>query len=550
MEYDLIGIGFGPSNLSVAVALIEKWEEARLQGKRFPMTRICFLEKHERFSWHPGMLLPGSRMQISFLKDLATLRRPSSDYTFLSYLHSQNRLLPFINRGSFTPSRKEFADYLTWASDKVRQHPIVTVLFGQDVTGVEAIEIGDGRICVASKDVRTGIDSVKIGRNLIVSPGGQPRIPAPLLPLWMDQSQKRHFIHTSSYVTSIPQIIETSPGPLKVAVIGSGQSSSEVLLDLRSRLPPGSSIDMIFRKGSLKPSDDSPFANEIFDPESTDFMYNLPHATARAHVKHEYMNTNYGVVNPTTLDAVYEMIYDQKLDDSIAARYPDSENHLSKSTRINLLPYHEIVATDYSTDVKLDLQNILTHQLISRSYNLIILGTGYDRRTWIRQLLSASNTYQSFLSRVYFGDLKPALGAEAGRENAKPLSLTNSDMMISVNSVAPVITPPTRSLSPAESIKSETSDDSSSTSPISTNPSSPRSTTIPSLSTYTGIAPSSLHLSRAYRLLPVQEDVNFKPSIYVQGCSEATHGLSDTLLSVISVRSGEIVEDLLSRYSN
>jgi len=60
---------------------------------------------------------------------------------------------------------------------------------------------------------------------------------------------------------------------------------------------------MIFRKGSLKPSDDSPFANEIFDPESTDFMFGLADH-ARSWVKAEYANTNYGVVNPTTLDAV------------------------------------------------------------------------------------------------------------------------------------------------------------------------------------------------------------------------------------------------------
>ena len=47
-------------------------------------------------------------------------------------------------------------------------------------------------------------------------------------------------------------------------------------MDLYERLAdiaPGTSgrhqLDLIFRKGSLKPSDDSPFANEIFDPAST-----------------------------------------------------------------------------------------------------------------------------------------------------------------------------------------------------------------------------------------------------------------------------------------
>jgi L-ornithine N5-oxygenase len=108
-------------------------------------------------------------------------------------------------------------------------------------------------------------------------------------------------MHTSSYVQRAASLIKAavastgssrSPSPagsdssrlsglttaraLRIAVLGSGQSSAEVLLDLRSRLasipiegegPQEHQLDMIIRKGSLKPSDDSPFANEIFDPE-------------------------------------------------------------------------------------------------------------------------------------------------------------------------------------------------------------------------------------------------------------------------------------------
>ncbi|KAF8077886.1 hypothetical protein FPV67DRAFT_1463320 [Lyophyllum atratum] len=36
----------------------------------------------------------------------------------------------------------------------------------------------------------------------------------------------------------------------------------------------------------------------------------------------------------------------------------------------------------------------------------------------------------------------------------------------------------------------------------------------------------------------------FKPRVYLQGVEEATHGLSDTLLSVLGVRAGEVVDDL------
>ena len=66
--HDLIGIGFGPSNLALAIAL----QEQQAQGGT-PVDAL-FIEKQPRFAWHPHMLLDHAHMQISFLKDLATLR--------------------------------------------------------------------------------------------------------------------------------------------------------------------------------------------------------------------------------------------------------------------------------------------------------------------------------------------------------------------------------------------------------------------------------------------------------------------------------------------
>ena len=57
-----------------------------------------------------------------------------------------------------------------------------------------------------------------------------------------------------------------------MAVVGGGQSAAEVTVDLRSRFPDAS-IDLIFRGHALKPSDSSPFVNEIFNPDYTDFIY-------------------------------------------------------------------------------------------------------------------------------------------------------------------------------------------------------------------------------------------------------------------------------------
>ena len=53
-------------------------------------------------------------------------------------------------------------------------------------------------------------------------------------------------------------------------------------------------------------------------------------------------------------------------------------------------------------------------------------------------------------------------------------------------------------------------------------------------------------LDRHYRLVTSPA---FRPQIHLQGYSEASHGLSDTLLSVLAMRSLEIAESLLSTIS-
>jgi L-ornithine N5-monooxygenase len=62
---DLFGVGFGPTNIALAVAFQEEK----------PQQRAIFIDSRRSFAWHPALLLPASRMQISFLKDLAVRTR-------------------------------------------------------------------------------------------------------------------------------------------------------------------------------------------------------------------------------------------------------------------------------------------------------------------------------------------------------------------------------------------------------------------------------------------------------------------------------------------
>ena len=63
-EIDVLGVGFGPANLGLAIAI----EEANAQLPESLRLSARFLEQNESFGWHDGMLLPETTMQISFLK--------------------------------------------------------------------------------------------------------------------------------------------------------------------------------------------------------------------------------------------------------------------------------------------------------------------------------------------------------------------------------------------------------------------------------------------------------------------------------------------------
>jgi L-ornithine N5-oxygenase len=201
------------------------------------------------------------------------------------------RLAAFINRGSTIPTRKEYADYLAYAARYVQDQGI-SVNFGTEVLGID--DGKDGTIHVRSKNIASGTIVVHRARecslwffysplsssiigDVILAPGGQARIPQ-CLSCYLGNPL---VIHSSAYLTSVRTLLHNLTGkahPLRIAVVGSGQSAAEVALDLREQLRGVADakgrheIHLIIRRGSLKPSDDSPFSNEIFDPSGLSFF--------------------------------------------------------------------------------------------------------------------------------------------------------------------------------------------------------------------------------------------------------------------------------------
>lgn len=249
--YDLVCVGFGPASLAIAIALHDALEDAS-HGKRYKLPKICFLEKQQQFAWHAGMMVPGSKMQISFIKDLATVRDPRSEFTFLNYLKSQGRLVDFTNLGTFLPSRLEFGDYMRWCAN----HFVDVVAYGQEVlkvTEAASETASSGKVesfIVESRDVQSGQISSRHARNVIIAVGGKPRVP-PGIP------HHPRILHSSSYCTRIRNALRDTSKSYQVAVLGSGQSAAEIFHDLYQRYP-NAKTTLIMRDSALRPSDDSP----------------------------------------------------------------------------------------------------------------------------------------------------------------------------------------------------------------------------------------------------------------------------------------------------
>ncbi|GAV38702.1 lysine N(6)-hydroxylase/L-ornithine N(5)-oxygenase family protein [Streptomyces acidiscabies] len=294
LVHDLIGIGFGPSNVAMAIALEE--HNTRIgDGKA---VTAHFFEQQPRFGWHRGMLIDDATMQVSFLKDLVTLRNPASEYSFLCYLQSKGRMIDFINHKSLFPLRVEFHDYFEWAAAKVGD----MVSYGHEVVGVEPV-LRDGEIDYLDVTVRSpeGL-AVHRARNLVIGTGLRP-----LMPEGVERGER--LWHNSELLAKVEGLEGTDP--TRFVVVGAGQSAAENVAYLHRRFP-NAEVCAVFSRYGYSPADDSAFANRIFDPQAVDEYFEAPEAVKKRLMDY-HGNTNYSVVDIDLIDDLYRQSYQEKV---------------------------------------------------------------------------------------------------------------------------------------------------------------------------------------------------------------------------------------------
>ncbi|KAI9796239.1 MAG: hypothetical protein M1833_006407 [Piccolia ochrophora] len=455
--HDLICIGFGPASLAIAVALNDSLANAGDNSDsdriEFKQPKVAFIERQPRFTWHAGMLLPGAKMQISFIKDLATLRDPCSKFTFLNYLHQKGRLVNFINLGTFLPLRLEYEDYMRWCAEWFDDvvdydHEVMSVTpktLHPKSSKVDAFQ-------VQSRNAADGQVVTRTARNVVIAVGGKPQIPK-----YFPQKHPR-IIHSSAYSKAVPALLRKQDAPYRVAIIGSGQSAAEIFNDLHSRFPNAKTI-LIIKGSALRPSDDSPFVNEIFDPSHVDDVYRQQPNAREASLAAD-RGTNYGVVRLELLEHIYSELYTQRLTNQAEEDWQHRILNHREVSSIDDLPEHDMVRLHMRDSNSTDHTNGVSHDDVL-DVDAVLVATGYVR-----------NAHEDMLSSA-------------------------------------------RHLLPKNGESSE-----------------------------------SWKVSRNYRLDLDPDKVSDEAGVWLQGCNENTHGLSDTLLSILATRGGELVQSIFGQGSH
>ncbi|WP_448093986.1 SidA/IucD/PvdA family monooxygenase [Pseudomonas lini] len=334
--YDVIGIGFGPANIALAIAL----EELEFTGTRL------FLERHSSTKWQPEMMLSGSDIQNHPSRDLVTPRNPRSRYTFTNFLFENDRLFEHLNLGLEFPLRSEFAEYVRWVAGFFAKD----VAYNQAVTTIQVDPVSN-LYCVT-----TQAGNQFFARSLVLAPGRTPVIPQVFADCAPDQ-----VFHLTQYLGRLSQLAQQRELK-RVAVVGGSQSAIEIMLHLRHSYPQLEIIN-VQRGYGFRLKDTSQFSEHVYFPSFVDEYYNSS-AEAKKNINRHLHYTNYSAADADVIAELYVGMYEDKL---------------QGKNRITIKNFSEVqhctpTAQGYSLTV-LDTQGQTAEQL--HDLDAVVLATGF-----------------------------------------------------------------------------------------------------------------------------------------------------------------------------
>ncbi len=334
----VLGIGFGPANLSTAIALQD----------RGLLERCHFIERSPGFQWQNEQMLAGADIQNNPFRDLVMPRDPGHEYTFIRYLYDRGDLTSYLHYNAKFALRNEYNGYLNWVASHFDDH----VTYGQEVRDVTVVHDPAEGECF---EVRT-LDRIWRARHLLVGTGRSPNIPEEF------SARSPRVFHSSRYLSSMARLSDEHAALRTVAVVGSSQSAIEIVLNLLGR-PDVERVVSIQRGIGFRLKDTSPFSRRVFLPEFIDYFHPLPLETKKS-LRAQLRAVNYGACDQDVIERLTTVQRDY------AQRGSD---------RFALAPFSRVHAADADGDgpLRLTLADINNGSTSTLGADAVVLATGY-----------------------------------------------------------------------------------------------------------------------------------------------------------------------------
>ncbi|MFJ8849563.1 lysine N(6)-hydroxylase/L-ornithine N(5)-oxygenase family protein [Streptomyces sp. NPDC102437] len=356
--HDLIGIGIGPFNLSLA-ALAHG-----APANPHPLN-TAFYEQRPAFHWHPGLLIDGASLQVPFLADLVTLADPASPWTFLNYLRSRDRLFPFYFAERFHIQRAEYDAYCRWVTDQLPglhfSHQVDAVRWNnqRELFEIDFTQLDSDGEAEALGRAHT--------RNIALGIGTEPHIPEFFKPL--TEAENTPVIHSADYLHHRQELLQAP----HITVIGSGQSGAEIFLDLLRARPQGhENLHWLARTEAFAPMEYSKLGLEHFTPDYSRYFHALPEAVRDELVPHQWQL--HKGIDADTIAAIHDELYRRTLHGG----WPDTTLTPGVSVRT--------AGRVANTRIELHLEHTQQNTRSRLTTDAVVLATGYRERSLDRIL--------------------------------------------------------------------------------------------------------------------------------------------------------------------
>lgn len=338
--YDVIGVGVGPFNLGLAALTAPIRELDAL-----------FLDRSDRFEWHPGMMLETAHLQVPFMADLVTMADPTSPYSFLNYLKSCGRLYPFYIRENFYPLRTEYSRYCAWVAEQLPR-----IRFGSEVVAAHYDDdTRTYRLTVTEDGGRVHYRT----RRLVLGTGTAPIIPAQCAAL--ESQAGSAVVHSGRYLERKAGLQALD----SITVVGSGQSAAEIYYDLLQDMDGhGYRLDWVTRSPRFFPLEYTKLTLELTSPEYVDYFHALPTDSRQA--LGAAQKQLYKGINADLINDIYDLLYLRSVDAA-----PRTSLHTNTALES---------VTSTTTGYELELSHVEQGARFTLDTAGVVLASGYDYR--------------------------------------------------------------------------------------------------------------------------------------------------------------------------